>query len=119
MKELRTYIRNIITEALNTSFTYDDSGARTSAANDLILFVANTPLCLEFARKRGTSMEDMKAVFNFSVQRYHQELKQSLFEANADNEDGSDDPETVMFDFFANYPTHYIFPEESIKKPAI
>ena len=67
----------------------------------------------EYARKKGTSYQDMKDVYDFVVDQYTKELEETPFSIHNEDNDGSNDPETVMYDFFRAYPTHYIFPEET------
>ncbi len=89
---------------------HHETGSSTSAANDLILYMVNTPLCLEFARKVGTSNEALKNVFSFVVTQYKREIKENPFELYADDQDGSGDYETVMYDFMAHYPMYAVNP---------
>lgn len=83
---------------------HHETGSSTSAANDLILYMTNTPKVLDYARKLSTTHEDLQKVFNYTVNYYIAEMKENPFELYADDNDGSNDRETVMYDFIAHYP---------------
>lgn len=111
MNALRKLIREILRESYSTELEYE-TGAHTGAANDLLLYFETTQECVQYARTKSVSQEDMIDVFEYVLKSYGKEMGISVFANRINDGDGSDDKETVLYDFMANYPREYLFPVE-------